>query len=133
MNYSGTAFGAARQRRAAGHQGVYQRVVPVARRRVNDQSGGFVYDGEVFVFEDQREGNSGGPDGAGRLVRRDLNGDALSSGQEPRRAGRLPFNRDEFAGHQASRLSSGQPHLVGQETIQPLGLRSYDGKLYLMS
>jgi hypothetical protein len=99
---------------------------------VNDQTGRFVDDGEVFVFEDQREGDSGRLDGPGRLVLRDVNGDPLSSSQGARGAGRLSSNRDELVGHQPRRLGSGQPHLVSEEPVQPLGLRAQDRKLYFV-
>ena len=77
----GPALGSAGQGRAASHQRVDQRIVPVAGRGMHHQPGRLVDDGEVLVFVHDGE----------REWRRDGGcGEARARGTEPRRARRGP-------------------------------------------
>jgi len=96
---------------------------------VNDQAGRLVNYGQVFVLINEREGDGRGLDSAGRLVLRDPNRYALASRQKSRCAGGLSFNRDELVGDQPRCLGPGYPHLIRQEAVQALGLRSQYSEL----
>jgi hypothetical protein len=82
MNDAGPSFRSTGQGSAASHQRVDQRVVPVARSRVNHQSSGLIDDGKVLVLVDQDEGNGTGLKGSGRLVLGELNQDLLASSEQ---------------------------------------------------
>jgi hypothetical protein len=133
MDNARPSFGASGQGGAPSYQGVDERVVPVAGRRVHYQAGRLVDDGQVLVLEDEHEGNGGGLERSRRFVVRDPNGYNLTPGKEPGCASNFPINGNALVCHQARRLGSGDRHLVGEEPIETLGFRTDDGEFDLAS
>ena len=100
----GPALGPAGQRRAASHQRVHQRVVPVARRRMHHQTGRLVDDREMLVFVDDRQRNGGRLERAGGLVLGDPDGDALAAEKQAGGSRGLAVDVHRLVGHQPRRL-----------------------------
>ena len=84
---------------AAGNQRVDQGVVPMARRRVDHQAGGLVDDGEVLVFEDEREWDGSGLERSRRFVVRNPDDDDLTAGKEAGSASDFSVDRHPLVGH----------------------------------
>jgi hypothetical protein len=89
---------------------------------MNDETGRFVYDRQVLVLVHETERDDGRLDGTWWLVLGKANSDALPSGEHPRSASGLSVDRDALVGHEAGSLGARQPKLIGEKTIQTLGL-----------
>jgi hypothetical protein len=111
-------LGASRQGGAPSHQRVDQGVVPVAGRRVNDQTGRLVDYGEVLVLEDERERDVGGLERSRWLVLRDPDGYDLAPGKKAGSASDLSVNGNPLVGDETSGLGPRHRHLIGQEPIE---------------
>jgi hypothetical protein len=74
----------------------------------------------VLVHETERD--DGRLDGPGWLVLGKANSDALPPGEHPRSASGLSVNSDALIGNEAGGLGARQPKLIGEKTIQTLGL-----------
>jgi len=98
MDDSRPSFGASSQGGAPGDQSVDQGVIPMAGRRVNYQPRGLVDDGQVLVFENEREGNGGGLERSGGFVVRNLNGYDFTPGKETGSAGDLSIDCNPLVG-----------------------------------
>ena len=100
------------QRGAVRQEAVEQRAGPVARRRVDDQSGGFVQDDDavVFVYDVQIHGFGG--EGQGFVAFADLHGQLLAADEFVFRLGRFAVYR-----YRAFFNPVGQPRagVVGQQ------------------
>lgn len=120
---AGSAFRAARERGAARDERVDQGVIPVSRRRVHDQSRRFVDDREMLVLVDDGERNSAGLDGARRLMRGKTNGDLFTTGERPGSPSRLTIDADQLVRYETRRLRARESELIGEESIEPFGLR----------
>jgi hypothetical protein len=124
MDDAGPSFGASRQSSAPRHQRVDQGVVPMSGSRVNYQSCRLVDDGEVLILEHDGEGDGAGLKPARRFVIRKSDRDPLTAVKKSRSSRGLPIDADELVGHQPSRLSARQPHLVGKESVEALSFRA---------
>src|SRR5437763_1331106 len=112
-----------RQRRAPRQEHVDERVVPVTGAGMHDQARRLVEDGEVLVFIGEREIAVGGGVAPGRrLLGRQLHGHHGAALQLDRGAQRAPVTRDVFVGDEAGGDGAGQRELIGEETVETLGL-----------
>jgi hypothetical protein len=112
MDDAGPSLGTARQGSTPRHQCVDQRVIPMPRRRVNDQARRLVNDGEVLVLVDHGERDGAGLEGARGLMLVKPDGDLLTARKESGSASRLAFHGDELICYQAGRLSARDSELV---------------------
>ena len=129
MNDPRPPRGPAGQGRAPSDQRVDEGVVPMARGRVDNQTGGLVDDGEFLVFEDEAERNSGGLKGARRFVIGNQNGYDLSPQEEPGSARGFSVHRNPFVRHQTGGLGPGDRHLVGEKPVEAFGFQTENGEL----
>ena len=125
---AGAARGPAGKRRAARHQRVDQRVVPVTRRRMHHQAGGLVEHGEVVVLVDDGEGRGVRRQGAGRLVLGKGDLDQVAPGGLPRSLGHPAVDPHRARGDEACRPGAGKAQLIGEKTIEALGSYAGDGE-----
>jgi hypothetical protein len=95
----------------------------VSRRRVHDQSRRFVDDREMLVLENDGERNGAGLDAARRLMLGEIYGDLFTTRERPGSPSQLTIDADQFVGYETRRLSAGESELIGEEPIEPLGLK----------
>ena len=119
---AGAALGAARERGAAGHQRVHQRVVPVARRRMHHQAGRLVDHREVLVLEDDVERERIGDEGAGRLVLGEDDFDQVPVFGDARGADHFAVDPHRAGGDDPRGLGSREGKLVGEKAVDTLGV-----------
>src|SRR2546430_2493310 len=118
-----------RQRGASLHEHVDERVVPVTGPRMYDQARRLVEDGEVLVFIGEREVAVGGGVAPGRrLLGRQLDRHHGAARQLDRGAQRAPVTGDVFVGGEAGGDGAGQRELIGEETVETLGLGHDDAE-----
>jgi hypothetical protein len=82
----------------------------------------------VLVLEDEREWNCGRCYGARRLMLGYLYRYPLAFGEKPGCARGLSLDCDELVRHEPGGLSSGNPQLVSEETIEPFTGGREDGE-----
>ena len=128
MDDSWPPFRAAGEGGAASDQRVDQGVIPMARRRMNHQTGGLVDDGEILVLEHERERDGGGLERTRRFVIRHPDDDDFAAGEEAGSASDLAIDRHSLVGHQAGSLGAGDGHLIGEKAVEALGLEAKDGE-----
>jgi hypothetical protein len=131
VNDAGPPLRSTGQRRSPRDQRVHEGIVPVPRRRMDDQTGRFVDDGEVFVLKDDREWDRVGLESPGRLLIGDPDGDALTSCDEARGTGRFSIDLYALVSDEARRLRPGESQLIGEKAVEPLRQigRDREGKL----
>lgn len=124
MDDSRPTLGAAGQSSAASDQRIDKGVVPVAGGGVNYQAGRLVDDGQVLVFENEREGDSGRLERSRWFVVRDMNRYDLSAGEESGGTSDFSIDGNPLIGNQTRSLGPRDRHLVGEEPVEALGFQT---------
>jgi hypothetical protein len=99
MHDAGSSLRAAGEGRASGNERIHQRVVPMPRRRVHNQSGRLVDHSEMLVLVNEDERDGCWLDGSGRFLLWKPDGDALATGQHSRGASHLAVDRHQLTGN----------------------------------
>ena len=128
MDDTGPAGTAVGERSAPGHQRVDQGVIPVARRRVDDQPGRLVDHGEMLVLEYHDQGDGMGGNNPRRLVVDERHFNRFGPAEESGGASHQAVDGDGAGRHESGGLGSGQTELIGKKTIETLGGGGRDGE-----
>ena len=124
MDDSRPAFRPTGQGRPPCDKRVDQGVIPMARRRMNHETGGLVDDGQVLVFEHEREGNGSRLERSRRFVVRYSDDDDLAASEEAGSASDFSVDRHPLVGHQSGGLGAGDGHLIGEKPVEPFGFQA---------
>src|SRR5205807_4239739 len=126
---AGPALAPGRERRAPPREYVHQRVVPVARARVDNEARWLVEHGEVLVLEHEGQRLVGrGIAPGGRRVGWERDRDDGAALQPRGGAQRPPARADALGGHEPGRDRARQGKLIGEEAVETLGLGGDDAE-----